>query len=116
MSNTLEKDKPMNYPKRGCRSKDLKTITYYNGKVAVFCETEKKWKIIKGAYVPSDEEREACDMARAMIHMCGYFRGLAIPAQSRQACGRCSDLSNKSCPARLYLAAHKQPDAWEIKP
>jgi len=74
------------------------------------------FSLVKGAYVPSDEERAACDMARAMIRMCGYFRGLAIPAQSRQSCGRCSDLSNKSCPARVFLAELHQTDAWEVKP
>lgn len=123
------------YPKRGCMSApDQKYHTHTNGDVYErncqtcqfvkgngFCGYEVgghrpcNWKKVEGAYVPSAEEQAACEMARRMILMCGYFRGIAIPAQSRQACGRCPDLSNKSCPARKDLERCGQADAWEVK-
>lgn len=63
-------------------------------------------RISKGAYVPTDEEREACDMARKMIALCSDMAD----------CNYCLHVEKKSCPARAYLAKHGDPNAWEVKP
>ena len=131
------------YPKRGEFSADGRYYTLADGSVHEgvkwdgcdkcsldeYCDTvefqpcrglsaangQKMFAFIEGVCVPSNDTIEACEMARAMIRLCAYFRGLAAPAQSRQACERCSEFSNKSCPAREFLAKHGQERAWEVK-
>jgi len=128
--NTSDKQQ---YPRRGQLSEDGKLYTHMDGSVyekvseshvCSVADCKKcsnvpfycmRWSRIEVAYVQTEEERDACDMARNMIEQCSYFRGLAIPAHSRQSCGRCSYLSNKVCPAREYLAKHGCSDAWEVK-
>jgi len=133
----------MNYPKRGQMSDDGKYYTHTDGSVhhraepepstdsCSFCSVEwlehegkpcdnckhVMW-IVKGAYVPSDEERAACDMARQAIKRCDRFKrwydeveGGILP----HGCSLCSELKDRSCPARAYLASHGHQDAWEVK-
>lgn len=89
------------YPSRGEMSKDGKYYTSTNGNVY-----EHGKRKIEGAYVPTDEEREACDMAREMIALCSDMAD----------CDYCLNFEKKSCPARAYMAAHGCAEAWEVKP
>ena len=125
----------MNYPKRGCMSEDRKFYTHTDGSVhhraepnpsedsCSFCSLEwlehdgrpcencehVMW-IIPGEYVPSDEEREACDMAREAIKKCvAHYAWLS-------GCKSCTWFIGKTCDTRKYLSAHHQPDAWDVKP
>lgn len=132
-----------NYPARGKMSEDGKYYTHTDGSVherveyaddvhvcddcslvdltgmvteigCARCEFPKKcqWKHVAGAYVPTDEEREACDMARAMIKLCPQSPLI----EDAEHCVGCPYLKDKDCPARGYLAAHHQQDAWEVNP
>lgn len=65
-------------------------------------------RVSKGAYVQTDEEREACDMALKMIALCQEHVDLL--------CNMCMHITHKTCPARAYLAAHGCANAWEVKP
>lgn len=132
MSNTLEKEKEMNYPKRGEMSDDGKFYTHTDGSVheteigrdngCHVCSVDKSnerchaecgfsshFRLVEGAYVPSDEEREACDMARHQISICNMRNNIVNCRKD------CVWFVDKTCPARLYLAAHKQQDAWVVK-
>lgn len=130
----------MNYPKRGEMSDDGRFYTHTDGSVherlivpsegwrmcvncsffvdydcesgrVAPCTEATIFKRIEGAYVTSAEEQEACDMARSMIVKCGgpestrclYYGGGYL----------CDDITNKSCPARAYLASHGDAHAWE---
>lgn len=64
-----------------------------------------RWTLIEGAYVPSDCELEACEMARAMIEQCVFSGG---------DCSDCGAFTDQNCPARVYLAAHGDAQAWEV--
>ena len=129
-----------NYPKRGELSEDGKVYTAMDGTVHLFkarlhgeacgdrpcslymfdedCPRNVNsndpccYSLSPGAYVPSAEEAEACDMARAMIDHCGFHRWLADKAGG--VC--CTKFIDRCCESRSYLAAHKQADAWEVKP
>lgn len=82
------------------------------GRVAPCSETS-VFRRIEGAYVYSADEQAACDMARAMIVVCG-----ALYSENYDHCGACNGcfrLEEKSCPARSYLAAHGDASAWEVK-
>ena len=123
------------YPARGEMSADGKLYTGKNGSVyastfdgtsdnctlcdvtecegEIACATSYNLKRIEGAYVPSTDEQAACDMARAMIVVCG-----ALYSENYDHCGACNGcfrLEEKSCPARSYLAAHGDASAWEVK-
>jgi len=127
----------MKYPKRGCISKNGKYYTHTDGGVHMFlyknsdglkcvCKlpcyvghvcnnvplTCTHWKIIEGAYVPSDEELIACDMAREMIYRCAAFRYELKMGKEDNPCFNCLYSKDKSCPARKYIGSKKQPDAW----
>ena len=65
------------------------------------------WRQIEGAYVPSDCELEACDMARKAIVMCSV--------RDDSECDGCYEFHNKLCHLRKYLAAHGDDQAWEVK-
>ena len=56
-------------------------------------------------------EQSACDMARAMIERCQAKHG--NPCDCLRV--MCADWVSASCPARVFLAEHDQPDAWEVK-
>ena len=125
----------MNYPKRGCLSEDGKYYTHTDGTVWLYlgqptpnrgkcvvckwrargtkCGAERpsgcNYRQVAGAYVLSDEEQSACDMARKQIYRCAYMARLVN-------CKNCEFFKAKKCDARLFLAAHQQPDAWEVKP
>lgn len=129
------------YPARGQMSDDGKVYTDKDGAVHEVTDTNWQdctgcthdfcgpslgckggWHRIKGAYVPSSEEVAACDMARAMIEYCEDFRSLwecgenHSPTIGRPSgCICCPKFANKSCPARVYLAAHGDATAWEVK-
>ena len=132
----------MTYPKRGEMSEDGKFYTHTDGTVNSFdtstgfcnecvfvgvnCSKEVPakcqggvFKRIEGAYVPSTEEQEACDMARAMIVNCGDYRYWSKPPDVRTSdhdkhhCVGCVELTERKCPARAYLAAHGDAHAWE---
>lgn len=96
------------YPRRGKMSKDGKYYTSTNGNVYEFGKRK-----IEGAYVPTDEESEACDMARAAITKCEKWHKHAMVETK---CNCCQYFLNKDCPARAYLAEHGCADAWEVKP
>lgn len=120
------------YPPRGEMSADGRQYTHTDGSVheqqfyVVGCKecslmnltchlcndgsTTHPWRLVDGAYVTSDEEREACDMARDAIRACDLMSSIGTPL----LCRGCPKLSDKSCPARLYLAKHGDPDAWEV--
>ena len=115
----------MNYPKRGCISDDGKFYTHTDGRVFTrnenacgvrscsTCSRELRkvcMDIIKGAYVPSDEEREACYMARRAIKKC-----VAYYAWS-SGCASCKWFIARTCDTRKYLESKHQPDAWEANP
>lgn len=73
------------------------------------------FELVSGAYVPTEAEAaitEACEMARAMVKQCSYYRALAKSFRVRNACESCSDRTNRTCPARRYLAKHGATDAW----
>ncbi len=128
----------MTYPKRGEMSEDGKFYTHTDGSVheklivpsegwrmcvncsffvdydcesgrVAPCTEATIFKRIDGAYVLSAEEQEACDMARAMIVVC--MNDYRVEA----SCNGCGQLSEKTCPARAYLAAHGDANAWEVK-
>ena len=131
------------YPKRGEFSADGRYYTHVDGSVHEgvkwdgcencsldeYCDTvelqpcsglsaangKTMFAVVEGVCVPSNDAIEASEMARAMIRLCAYFRGLATPAQMRHGCERCSEFSNKSCPGRAFLAKHGQDRAWEVK-
>ena len=65
---------------------------------------------VKSAYVPSDPEQKACDMARRMIDQCQHFRN----HRCDQPFAVCPRWASSDCPARRYLADMKQPDAWLV--
>ena len=127
----------MNYPKRGQVSDDGKYYTHTDGRVhyrvernpsedtCSFCSVawlahdgkpcatcEHAMLIVEGAYVPSDEEREACEMARNMIAECYAWISGMMEAKD---CSPCPNFADKSCPARKYPAAHGDEKAWEVK-
>lgn len=121
----------MNYPKRGQMSEDGKYYTHTDGSVHVVnknskscsgCSLEKvdgcrcskgyAWTLVWGAYVQTDEVQAACEMAREMIKKCCSIHVIA----GGGCCNWCVSWFEKSCPARAYLAAHGQTDAWEVKP
>lgn len=121
----------MNYPKRGQMSDDGNYYTHTDGRVFKSsvddcrdCDMADEsvhdlcgplchngWSRAEGAYVTTDEEQAACDMARAMIKKCCSIHVIA----GGGCCNWCVSWFEKSCPARAYLAAHGQPDAWEVK-
>lgn len=126
----------MNYPKRGCMSEDGKYYTHTDGSVherqlnTVGCAscslmnltcglcndalTVHPWKQVSGAYVPTDEEREACEAMRAGIVRCS-LNGTGFEG-CKSVIAPCHLLTAKTCPLRAYLDSKKQPDAWEGKP
>lgn len=121
------------YPKRGQTSSDGKTYTDHDGTVHVWtprrlgekCEDANcsmfgkespcpdpaedapcGWLKVEGAYVPSDDVLEACEMARKAIVMCSV--------RDDSECDGCYEFHNKSCHLRLFLAAHGDQKAWEV--
>lgn len=123
----------MNYPKRGEMSEDGKYYTHTDGSVHEvtdtncqacsafthdFCKTLRVctsgWQVVEGAHVPSAEEQEACDMARAMIYRCSCYRYELLHGCDAKPCNSCSLFTSKSCPARAYLASHGDANAWEV--
>ena len=117
------------YPRRGEMSEDGNYYTHTDGSVHeveigvangchvcsvgktknecyALCSWANHFRLVEGAYVQSDEEREACDMARKMIALCSDMAD----------CNYCLHIEKKSCPARAYLAEHGCADAWEVKP
>ena len=113
-----------NYPKRGQKSDDGRYYTHTDGSVheiidytecatcSVFsgddcdfvCPKNKQFRLIKGACFPNDEVKEACDKMREMIQTC---------QENGRDCVDCGRFQRREdCPARLYLAKHKQEDAW----
>lgn len=124
----------MNYPARGESSADGRYYTHTDGTVhervpLTLCSKCSMFladcsdidcgfignhhamlRLVSGAYVPSAETSEACDMARAMIAKCE--RGWK---QTYLPCASCGSYADKSCPARAYLAKHGAADAWEVK-
>lgn len=139
----------MNYPKRGEMSEDGKYYTHTDGsvhnrierKLSEYCGDKPcslydkegdcppyvnyepcRYSLVKGAYVPSAEEQEACDMARAAIQNCSTHYYWSRPMDIRTCehnmnhCHSCSCLTAKSCPSRAYLAAHGDANAWEVMP
>lgn len=98
------------YPARGQQSEDGRYVTSRFGNVY---DTTLGLNVKPVGYVPSDPEQAACDMARAMIVVCG-----ALYSENYDHCGACNGcfrLEEKSCPARSYLAAHGDASAWEVK-
>jgi hypothetical protein len=122
----------MNYPKRGQMSEDGKVYTHTNGSVhkrffelsaCDKCSLQKDacgeaecisghFEKIEGAYVPTDEEREACDMAHKAIGVCSCrtVTGCEYPSELT-----CHSLIGKECVLRKYLADHGDAKAWEAK-
>lgn len=125
------------YPPRGQMSADGKYYTHTNGSVHVLvegkengcnvcsmcsdfegcraaCTNRTHCELAEGAHGPSEDDdgavREACDMARDAIRACDLMSSMGTPL----LCRGCPKLSDKSCPARLYLAKHGDPDAWEV--
>lgn len=127
MSAKSKMELEMNYPKRGCISDDGKFYTHTDGRVFTrnenacggrscsTCSRELRkvcMDIIEGSYVTSDEEREACDMARAAIEQCNVGFGTKGCLHG----ATCFFFVTSSCHLRMYLASKHQPDAWEVKP
>lgn len=127
----------MIYPKRGEMSEDGKFYTHTDGSVHACsgqnawtrtCECEDcsvlrfchatagllgdrcGWSLVRDAS-PSDDEQEACDMARHCIDICKQYR-----SYSYDDCKTCPHVTNRTCPARAYLAAHGDANAWEVTP
>lgn len=85
------------------------------------------FRLIQGAYVPTESERvsslerEACDMARAMITKCQDNRYWSGPLVRRPCENKdnhyldCAEFNHRSCPARAFLATHGDATAWEAK-
>lgn len=120
----------MNYPKRGEKSADGKLYTDNNGGVhesiafsqccdcslwddtgdvdcGMPCGGRMMFRRIEAAYVQTDDVLAACDMARHALRTCNFHATIG--------CENCGDFAERSCPARAYLAQHKQLDAWEVK-
>lgn len=86
------------------------SVAAKDGRCRADCTFETHYEIVEGAYVQTDEEREACDMARKMIEIC-----CQAAYASDDTCNGCAYLDDQDCPARAYLAKHGDATAWEVK-